>query len=228
MRVTGDGKGPTVDLLTLPGVLAPISDSRLLADIVAAQPIGAGSEVLDVGTGSGVVALAAARTGATATAVDVSRRAILTVRLNAWRNGLRVQARRGRTYGPVAGQRFDLIASNPPYVPSSSDQLPARGPQRAWEGGLDGRAIVDELCDGAVDHLRPGGAILLVHSALIGEAATVDRLRAGGLRDVEVIVRHRGPLGPLMRAQQRAGRVPSGTDEEDVIVVRGVAPTPPR
>jgi release factor glutamine methyltransferase len=213
-----------VDLLTLPGVFPPISDSRLLARLARAQPIGPASEVLDVCTGSGIVALAAASTGARTTAVDVSRRAVATVRLNARRHGLRVQARRGRSYGPVAGQRFDLITSNPPYVPSSSTELPTRGPSRAWEAGPDGRVVLDELCDGALDHLRPGGAILLVHSSLIGEEATVRRLEAAGLQQVEVVARERGPLGPLMLARQRAGGVPPDVDEEDVVVVRGRAP----
>jgi release factor glutamine methyltransferase len=213
-----------MQLLTLPGVFRPISDSRLLARLAAQEPIGPGSEVLDVCTGSGIVALSAAATGAATTAVDVSRRAVLTVRCNAFRLGQRVDVRRGRSYGPVSGRRFDLITSNPPYVPSASDALPTSGPARAWEAGPDGRAVLDELCEGSLAHLRPGGSILLVHSSLIGEHATISRLERAGLERVEVIARERGPLGPLMRAQQEAGRIPADVDEEDVVVVRGSAP----
>jgi release factor glutamine methyltransferase len=213
-----------MQLLTLPGVFRPISDSRLLARLVAEEPIGPGSEVLDVCTGSGIVALSAAATGAATTAVDVSRRAVLTVRVNALRLGHRVDARRGRSYGPVSGRRFDLITSNPPYVPSASEALPTSGPARAWEAGPDGRAVLDQLCDGSLAHLRPGGSILLVHSSLIGEHATIARLERAGLERVEVIARERGPLGPLMRAQQAAGRIPADVREEEVVVVRGSAP----
>ena len=210
-----------MELLTLPGVFTPISDSWQLADAVVREPIGPGARVLDVCTGSGVVALAAATTGADVTAVDVSRRAVWTVRLNARRNGLRVRALRGRSFAPVAGERFDLVVSNPPYVPSPRAEVPTRGAARAWEAGHDGRVVLDQLCDEVPAHLRPGGAVLLVHSALIGEDATLTRLRRAGLVDVAVVGRHRGPLGPLMRAQQASGRIPAEVVEEDVVIIRG-------
>jgi release factor glutamine methyltransferase len=211
-------------LLTLPGVFAPISDSWMLADAIRQEAIGPGSQALDVCTGSGVLALTAAQCGATTTAIDVSRRALLTVRLNAIRSGLRVRTLRGSTFTPVAGERFDLIVSNPPYVPSPRADVPRYGVSRAWEAGHDGRIVLDALCDEAPDHLRPGGALLLVHSSLIGIDATFERLRRAGLVDVEVRACERGPLGPLMRAQQAAGTIPSDVDEEDVVVIRASAP----
>ncbi|WP_112238753.1 HemK2/MTQ2 family protein methyltransferase [Kribbella monticola] len=210
-------------LLTLPGVFAPISDSWMLADAIRQEDIGPHSLALDVCTGSGVLALTAAACGATTTAVDVSRRALLTVQLNARRSGVRVRTRRGRTFAPVAGERFDLIVSNPPYVPSPRPDVPRRGPSRAWEAGHDGRIVLDDLCDQAPDHLRPGGAILLVHSSLIGTDTTLNRLEQAGLTQVEVRSRRRGPLGPLMRAQQLAGTIPADIDEEEVVIIRAKA-----
>jgi release factor glutamine methyltransferase len=196
----------------------------MLADAIRQEDLRPGARALDVCTGSGVLALTAAGCGARTTAIDVSRRALLTVRLNALRYGVQVRTRRGRTFAPVAGERFDLIVSNPPYVPSPRPDVPRRGPGRAWEAGHDGRIVLDALCDAAPAHLVPGGVLLLVSSSLIDTEATLDRLRRAGLADVEVRASRRGPLGPLMRAQQAAGTIPRDIDHEDVVVIRAVAP----
>jgi release factor glutamine methyltransferase len=183
--------------------------------------------VLELCTGSGAVALAAAEAGAEVTAVDVSRRSVATVLLNARLRGVRVRALRGSLFEPVAGERFDLIATNPPYVPAADDTLPERGPERAWDAGRDGRALIDPICDAAADHLRPGGALLMIHSSLCGEQATVERLAATGL-EVDVPLRSRGPLGPLMLARvaqlEASGALAPGEREEELLVVRARRP----
>jgi release factor glutamine methyltransferase len=186
-----------------------------------------GATVLDVCTGSGAIAVAGARAGAGAvTAVDVSRRSVLTVRINARLNGVRVRALRGDLFAPVAGERFDVIVSNPPYLPAEDDALPSRGPERAWDAGADGRVLLDRICADARAHLNPGGAVLLVHSDLIGVDRTVTALQAGGLH-VDVLERRRGPLGPLLTARapllEARGLLAPGEREEEIVVVRGAA-----
>jgi release factor glutamine methyltransferase len=209
-----------VRLVTLPGVFRPISDTWLLADALDRERLPRGARVLDLCSGSGALAVHAALRGAGAvTAVDVSRRAVLTIRLNAALNGVWVHARRGDLFSAVGGERFDAIVSNPPYVPARTDDLPARGPERAWDAGRDGRALLDRICAAAPDHLRPGGVLLVVHSSLLGLEGTADALRDAGL-DVDVAAQERGPLGPLMRARRDAGLIPP-VEQEDVLVVRG-------
>ena len=215
-------------LVTLPGVFKPISDSRFLADVLREQTLPPRASVLDLCTGSGILAVTAALRGArNVTAVDCSRRALATARLNARLNGVRVQTARGNLFGAVGDQRFDAIVSNPPYVPSETDELPDRGPQRAWEGGRDGRLVLDRLIAEAPAHLRPGGFLLIVSSSILGTDLTLRGLEAGGL-EADVVARRRGPLGPLMLARVQAleadGLLEPGQRHEDVVVIRGRAP----
>jgi release factor glutamine methyltransferase len=213
-----------VRLVTIPGVFRPISDTWLLADALDREPLPPGARVLDLCSGSGALAIRAALGGQrVVTAVDVSRRAVLTIRANAKLNGVRVRALRGDLFAAVTGERFDAIVSNPPYVPSPTDDLPARGRARAWDAGRDGRVLLDRICDHARAFLRPGGRLLLVHSSLLGVEPTIETLRAHGLA-VDVPVRERGPLGPLMNGRrahlEAAGMLERGQRDEEVLVVR--------
>jgi release factor glutamine methyltransferase len=188
-----------------------------------------GRSVLDLCCGSGVIGIAAARAGADVTAVDISRRAVLTARINARRNGVRVRGVRGRLFDAVADERFDFIVSNPPYVPAPDGGIPTRGPERAWDAGPDGRVLLDEICARAPRHLRPGGAILLVHSSLIGVEPTLEALAAGGL-EPSVRERHEGALGPLMSERatlmRERGLLDAEPETEEVVVIRASAPPP--
>lgn len=210
-------------LLPLPGVFKPLSDSWMFADHLQRERLTAGATVLDVCTGSGILAITAALCGAASvTAVDVSRRAVLAARLNGRLNGVRVNAIRGDLFGPVAGRRFDLIVSHPPYVPSASDALPERGPARAWDAGTGGRAFIDRICARVAGHLEPGGALLLLHSSFCSEEKTTAALTAQGLA-VRVVMRHRGPLGPLGRARapvMRERGLLTDADTEEILIFR--------
>jgi release factor glutamine methyltransferase len=211
-------------LAVLPGVFRPHSDSQLLARQLRRE-LRPGSSVADICTGSGVLAVAAAQAGASSvTAIDVSRRAVASVRLNARLNGVSIRALRGNLLAPVAGERFDMIVSNPPYVPAADDRLPTRGPARAWDAGADGRALLDRICAEAPAQLRPGGSLLLVHSDVCGTDRTLALLTERGL-DADVVARERGPLGPLLEARSeglaRRGLLRPGAQTEELVVIRG-------
>ena len=216
-------------LVVVPGVFRPRSDSWMLTESLDELSPSPGQETLDLCTGSGVAAIAAARLGAAATAVDVSRRSVFTVRVNALLNRVagRVTAVRGDLFAAVGPRRFDVITANPPYVPSGDGGLPARGPARAWEAGPDGRAVLDRICDEAPAHLRRGGALLLVQSSICGTERTLERLRRAGL-DPRVRDSRRGPLGPLMLSRvdelERRGALRPGEREEEIVVIEARAP----
>lgn len=215
-----------VRIRALPGVWPPHRDAWMTARVMVEQRLAAGRDVLDVFTGSGVLAVSAARGGArSVTAVDISRKALLNVRLNALLAGAQVRAVRSDMFSALAGQRFDLIVANPPYIPGEAE-LPARGLARAWEGGLDGRLLIDRLCAEAPRFLRPGGRMLIVHSSMNGEEETCRRLAAAGLSP-EVLVRHRGPVGEVSRRRLATLRergllgVEAGDVEETLIIAAG-------
>ncbi|WP_420711759.1 methyltransferase [Streptomyces sp. NRRL B-24720] len=109
-----------------------------------------------------------ARLGAQVPAVDISRRAMISARLNASLAGLMVSVRRGDLFSAVPERRFDVLVSNPPYVPAPDPNLPRWGARRAWDAGCDGRGLLDRICDSPPGALRSGGLLLLVHSELNG------------------------------------------------------------
>ncbi|MEY9996669.1 release factor glutamine methyltransferase [Streptomyces sp. V4I8] len=218
--------GP-VKTLVPPGVYAPQEDTDLLVGALRDEPLPHGADVLDVGTGSGALAIEAARRGTRVTAVDVSWRAVCTARLNARLARLPVRIRHGNLFTPVHGQSFDLILANPPYVPSpDTDQVP-RGAARSWDAGRDGRLVLDRICREAPALLRPGGVLLVVHSALSCPDRTLAHLRGSGLK-ASVTRRRVIPFGPVLRSREgwlrERSLVAARDQKEELVVVRAELP----
>jgi release factor glutamine methyltransferase len=204
------------------GVYAPQTDTRLLRQAIRREGITDGTDVLDLGTGSGMLAVEAARLGGRVTAVDISWRALATARLNALLNGQSLRVRHGDLASAVSGRRFDLVISNPPYVPAP-DTAPPRGPARAWDAGRDGRLLIDRICDTAPTVLRPRGTLLMVHSHLSGVDATLARLEKAGLR-AEVVQRALVPYGRVLRSRltwlREQGLTAGEETTEELVVIR--------
>ncbi|MFF7640532.1 HemK2/MTQ2 family protein methyltransferase [Streptomyces canus] len=213
--------------LVLPGVYCPQEDTALLAGALSEEPLPPGADVLDVGTGTGALALQAARRGSRVTAVDVSWRAVCTTRANAWLTGASVSVRRGNLFHPVRGRSFDLILSNPPYVPAPTGGRPPRGRARAWDAGHNGRFVLDRVCREAPALLRPGGVLLIVHSELSDSGRTVGHLREAGLK-AAVTRRHHIAFGPVLRTRKdwlrERGLLSAADEKEELVVVRAELP----
>ncbi|MET9845322.1 HemK2/MTQ2 family protein methyltransferase [Streptomyces ossamyceticus] len=224
--------------LALPGVYAPQDDTELLVHALGQESLAPRARVLDVGTGTGAVALAAARRGARVTAVDISWRAVINAKVNAVLAGLSLNVVRGNLLGPVSGRSFDLILSNPPYVPGPEPDpgdgrtgraAAGRGAARAWDAGWDGRLALDRICRDAPALLAPGGVLLLVQSTLSDAERTLAQVRAAGLW-AEVVDRRYVAFGPVLRSRStwlrdRGLLGDAGADEkEELVVIRAERP----
>jgi len=115
-----------------------------------------------------------------------------------------------------------VVVSNPPYVPAETDVLPGRGRLRAFDGGRDGRTLLDRVLDAAPDVLAPGGTLLVVHSGLCGVDSSLARLRAAGL-SARVSGECQHPFGPELTRRagllETRGLIASGERTERLVVL---------
>lgn len=148
-----------------PGVLIPRQDTEILCE-EALSRMKPGARVLDIGTGSGALAVSLARLGrgAQVTAVDVSDTALSIARDNARRLGAQVRFLHSDCFSAVAGERFDMIVSNPPYISREEMEtlMPEvrREPELALAGGEDGLDFYRRIVREAPAHLSEGGCLL--------------------------------------------------------------------
>lgn len=209
-------------------VYQPQHDSKLLVDAMARSALIPGRRVLDLCTGSGFVAIAAAEMGcAGVTAFDICPHAVRSSRGNAAGAGVTIDVRQGPWSGALDCAPFDVVVANPPYVPTppADVAIPAvAGPRWAWDAGADGRAVLDPLCRAAPKLLCDGGTILLVQSVFADAGRSVQMLQTAGM-NAAVIARQRIPFGPVLSARARwlesAGRIPPGCRDEELVVIRG-------
>ena len=185
----------TLNLRVTPDTLIPRPETELLVEqaLERLDPA-ADVRVADLGTGSGAIALAIAaeRPQGRVVATDRSEAALAVARDNAVAHGMggRVAFRQGDWFAPLAGERFDLVASNPPYIADGDPHL-ARGdlrhePPSALSSGADGLDAIRILVADAPSHLEPGGWLLLEHGFDQGPAVRA-LLDAAGFVEVATV-----------------------------------------
>ena len=155
-----------LELAVTPAVLIPRPETELLVDLA--------------------LALKRTRPKARVVAVEASAAALVVARRNAVKHALEIEFRHGRWLEPLAGERFDLIVANPPYVAEGDAHLAELGfePRSALVSGPDGLDAIREIARDAPRHLCPGGWLLLEHG--MGQDAPVRALLSqAGLEDVE-------------------------------------------
>jgi release factor glutamine methyltransferase len=158
----------SLPLRVSPAVLIPRPETEMLVEeALALCPRGERRSVLDLATGSGAIACAlkSERPESDVTASDVSSAALAVARANAQRLGLEVRFVESSWLAAFAGERFDLIVCNPPYVASNDRAFAALQfePRLALDGGADGLDALRAVLGSAREHLTRGGSLLLEH-----------------------------------------------------------------
>ncbi len=172
-------------------VLVPRPDTETLIE-VARELAPNATRILDLCTGSGAIALALAKElpNARVIATELSPDAAKIARANVAKHGSNIDVREGDLFGPVAGEHFELIVSNPPYVATAIiDTLSAevrREPRIALDGGADGLAFYDRICAHAREYLDPGGVLAVEHGFDQADAVRA-RFEAAGFQRVTVV-----------------------------------------
>jgi release factor glutamine methyltransferase len=196
----GEAEFYSLEFRVTPDVLIPRPETELLADIALEKMAGRACRILDLGTGSGCVAVTLAKhlPQARVTAVDVSPTALEVARSNAARHGAALCLVQGDWFSALDGERFDLIVANPPYVAEGDAHL-AQGdlrfePRHALVSGPDGLDAIRRIVADAPRHLEPDGWLFFEHG--YDQAAAVEALlaRAGFAR-----IEHRADLAGIPR-----------------------------
>jgi release factor glutamine methyltransferase len=179
------------ELRVTPDTLVPRPETERLVELALERlPEGGAQRIADLGTGSGAIALALAleRPRADVVATDASAAALAVARDNARSLGVgNIAFRQGDWFAPLAGERFDLVASNPPYIALGDPHLDEGDlrfePSAALSSGADGLDAIRAIAAGAPMHLSPGGWLLVEHGWAQGRAVRV-LFEAAGLVDV--------------------------------------------
>jgi len=155
-------------------VYIPAEDSYLLAENLEIE---AGQSVLEIGTGSGIVAMYASRLTDNITVTDINFDACELAQKNFEANGIEnIEILFGNLFEPVKSRKFDVILFNTPYLPTEDDEVIEDNLNYAFDGGLNGRKVIDLFLNEVPNHLNDGGIVQLIQSSLSDNSRTLDML----------------------------------------------------
>lgn len=155
-------------------VYVPAEDSYLLADNLEIEN---GQSVLEIGTGSGVVAMYASRLTDKITVTDINFDACQLAEKNFAENGIEnIEVLFGNLFEPVKDRKFDVILFNTPYLPTEEEDIIDSDLNYAFDGGSDGRKIIDRFLNEVKNHLNEGGCVQIIQSSLSNTEQTLVKL----------------------------------------------------
>lgn len=183
-----------IRLLRAKDVYWPAEDSLLMLDALRSLEL-RGKSCLDLGTGTGILAIEMARRGCWTTASDISLNSCLLAKRNFLLNGVSVEVVQGSLVRHFRGLAFDLISFNPPY-------LPLKDESEQWAGGKSGRELIDALLTELPRLLRNEGSALILHADFNEPELTIERAEALGM-EAAVVRRRKLAFHELMVVELR-------------------------
>ena len=164
-------------------VYIPAEDSYLLADNLQIEN---GQSVLEIGTGSGIVAMYASKLTDNITVTDINFDACELARKNFEANDIdNIEILFGNLFEPVKNRKFDVILFNTPYLPTEEGEVLEDTINYAFDGGLNGRKVIDIFLNEVGNHLNDGGIVQLIQSSLSGNEETLEKLdRLGFIAEI--------------------------------------------
>ena len=155
-------------------VYIPAEDSYLLADNLQIEQ---GQSVLEIGTGSGIVAMYASKLTDSITVTDINFDACELARKNFEANNIEnIEILFGNLFEPLENRKFDVILFNTPYLPTEEGEVLEDTINYAFDGGLNGRKVIDLFLNEVGNHLNDGGIVQLIQSSLSGNEETLEKL----------------------------------------------------
>lgn len=155
-------------------VYIPAEDSFLLAENLAIRPE---DSVLEIGTGTGIVAMYASRMTDKITVTDINFDAVELAEHNFKKNGIEnIEILFGNLFEPLKNRKFDVILFNTPYLPTENGDVIDDNLNYAFDGGLNGRKVIDKFLDEVKNHLNEKGIVQIIQSSLSGNEETLKKL----------------------------------------------------
>ena len=159
-------------------VYIPSDDTFLLAENLEIRE---GQRVLEIGTGSGLISMYASLLTDDVTATDINYNALELAERNFKLNNIdTIRLEFGDMFEPVKNEKFDVILFNTPYLPTDSDDIIDGDLNYAFDGGLNGRKVIDRFIEEAPNHLNDKGIVQMIQSSLSDNEKTLDMFDRNG------------------------------------------------